>query len=64
MIGGAAVVETIFSWPGIGSWAANSILSLDTAGILGFVVMVSLAFILTNFVADALHHIVDKRVPA
>jgi len=42
LIGGTVVVETIFGWPGLGLWAANSILSFDIAGVLGFTIVVAL----------------------
>lgn len=62
LIGGTVVVETIFGWPGLGQWAAQSIYNLDVAGILGFTVVVSLTFIITNLFADIIYPIVDPRV--
>ncbi|MDG6994894.1 MAG: ABC transporter permease [Nitrososphaerota archaeon] len=62
LIGGTVVVETIFGWPGLGLWAAQSIYSLDVAGILGFTIVVSLAFIIANLCADIVYPLVDPRI--
>ncbi|MCL5067280.1 MAG: ABC transporter permease [Thaumarchaeota archaeon] len=62
LIGGTVVVETIFGWPGLGLWAANSILSFDIAGVLGFTIVVALIFIVSNLVVDLLYPVIDPRI--
>jgi peptide/nickel transport system permease protein len=64
LLGTTVVVERIFGWPGLGSWAANSILSADVAGVLGFTTVVSLAFILTSLAIDLIYPLIDPRIGA
>jgi peptide/nickel transport system permease protein len=62
LIGGTVVVETIFSWPGMGGWAVRSILTLDVAGVLGFTIVVAGAFIVTNLLVDIGYTFIDPRI--
>lgn len=62
LMGGAVLTETIFSWPGIGRWAALSILSIDTAAIMGVVVLSALIYVVSNLVVDIVYAYLDPRV--
>ena len=62
LVGGAAVVETLFSWPGMGSLAVDAALRRDTPLILGVTVVVSIAVILSNLVIDLLYPLIDPRI--
>ena len=62
LMGGAVLTETIFSWPGLGRWSARAILSVDVAALMGFVVLVSLIFVLANLVVDLVYAFLDPRV--
>ncbi len=61
-LAGAPLTETIFSWPGMGKWAAYAIVSLDNAAIMGFVLVAGVIFVLVNLIVDILYSIVDPRV--
>jgi len=62
LMGGAIITETIFSWPGIGLYAYNSISSRDYASIQGVVLYGALLFVLMNLVVDILYAVLDPRV--
>jgi peptide/nickel transport system permease protein len=52
LITGAVLTETVFSWPGIGSYAVSSARSLDFPGIVGVTLVGSMAFLLANLLTD------------
>jgi len=62
LMGGAIITETIFSWPGIGLYAYNSISTRDYASIQGVVLYGALLFVLVNLLVDVLYAILDPRV--
>ena len=62
LMGGAIITETIFSWPGIGLYAYNSISGRDYASIQGVVLYGALLFVLINLVVDILYAVLDPRV--
>jgi peptide/nickel transport system permease protein len=61
-LSGMVLVETIFSWPGIGLYAINAILNSDYAAIQGIVVFVTLLYTLLYLVVDILYAFVDPRI--
>ena len=62
LMGGAIITETIFSWPGIGLYAYNSISARDYASIQGVVLYGALLFVLINLVVDIIYAVLDPRV--
>ncbi len=56
------LVEAIFNWPGLGSYAATSIGAVDTPAILGVTLLVAVAYVLLNLVVDVVQTIVDPRL--
>jgi peptide/nickel transport system permease protein len=62
LMGGALITETIFSWPGVGQRAYESIYSRDYAMIQGVVLYGALLFVLVNLVVDVLYAVLDPRV--
>ena len=59
---GDFVVETIFDWPGVGSYAVGSLVSLDFPAILGTTLVVAMAYIAINLIVDFLYVIIDPRI--
>ncbi|MDI6868256.1 MAG: ABC transporter permease [Coprothermobacterota bacterium] len=55
------LIEAIFSWPGIGSYIATSILSLDYPAIMGVTIFAALAYVVLNLIADIIIAL-DPRV--
>lgn len=62
LLGGAAIVETIFSWQGVGEWALTAMLDLDIPAIQGFIVVAGVATILLYLVLDVAVMLLDPRV--
>ncbi|MBB6098099.1 peptide/nickel transport system permease protein [Deinobacterium chartae] len=62
LVGGAAVIEALFAWPGIGSMAVNAAIGRDTPLILGVTLFVSAAVIASNLLIDLLYGWIDPRI--
>jgi len=62
LLGGIVVVETVFSWPGIGQQAYQALLNLDVPLVIGTVLFTGLCIALLNIVADLLRVIIDPRI--
>ncbi len=56
------LVESIFDWPGLGSYAAASIATLDTPAILGVTLFVAVAYVGANLVVDVVQAAIDPRI--
>jgi peptide/nickel transport system permease protein len=61
-VGGAVVVETVFSWPGIGLLVTDAILKADFPVVQGCVLVLAFFVIAGNLMADILYAVVDPRV--
>lgn len=61
-IGGAIVIETVFSWPGLGGLVYEAALSRDLTLLLGILLLSSILVIATNIVVDSLYRIIDPRI--
>jgi peptide/nickel transport system permease protein len=59
---GVVITETIFTYKGIGWWAAQSALRLDIPSVLGFALFNAILLVLVNLVVDILYTRVDPRV--
>jgi peptide/nickel transport system permease protein len=62
LVGGTVVIETIFSWPGLGAYAFESIAALDFAPVMGVTLVVTAIFVSVNFLIDLLYPVVDPRI--
>ena len=62
LIGGSAIVETLFSWPGLGQLAVDAALRRDTPLILGITIFVSVIVIISNLIIDMLYPLLDPRI--
>lgn len=62
VIGGAAVIETLFSWPGLGQLGVDAALRRDTPLILGVTLIVSAAVVLSNLLVDMIYPVIDPRI--
>ena len=56
------LVESIFNWPGIGSYAASSITSLDTPAIMGITLLVAIVYVVLNLLVDIMQAALDPRI--
>ena len=62
LLGGTAIVETIFMWDGVGKMAVDAILMRDYPLIQAYVVWMAIIYVLINLAADLLYHWLDPRV--
>jgi peptide/nickel transport system permease protein len=61
MLGANVLVEKVFSWPGIGAFAMDSIINLDYAPLQGFMLVMAGVFLLVNLAADMAAAVIDPR---
>ena len=62
LLSGAVLTETIFAWPGLGSWSTRAMTTFDSASIMGFVLFTSIIFVLANLIVDISYVYLDPRV--
>lgn len=62
MLGGSVIVEKVFGWPGIGSYAIDALTASDYAPVQGFVLAMGVLFVLLNLLVDVLYVLIDPRV--
>ncbi len=62
LLAGAVLTETIFSWPGIGTWIVDGIQGRDYPVVQAGVMYIALAFVLVNLVVDVLYAVFDPRI--
>lgn len=61
-LGGEVLVELVFAWPGLGTYSYNAILSSDFPAIQGFILLITLTYVLIYLVVDLLIAAIDPRV--
>jgi ABC-type dipeptide/oligopeptide/nickel transport system permease component len=64
LIGGIVLVEIVFSWGGLGQYAAQVILVLDLTSIQAFVLLAGVAVVLIYLFLDIAYSVIDPRVRA
>ncbi len=62
MLGANVLVEKVFAWPGIGSFAVESLVASDYAPVQGFVLTMAILYVALNLVIDLLYLAIDPRV--
>lgn len=62
MLGSNILVEKVFAWPGIGSFAVEALVASDHAAIQGFVLAMAILYVLLNLTIDILYTLIDPRV--
>lgn len=62
LLTGAVLTETIFSWPGMGSYAVSAARGLDFPAIIGVTIVGGMIFLLTNLVTDVAYVVANPRV--
>jgi peptide/nickel transport system permease protein len=61
-LGANVLVEKVFAWPGIGSYAIEALVVSDYAAVQGFVLTMAIMFVLLNLVIDVVYTLIDPRV--
>ncbi|MGQ9595187.1 MAG: nickel ABC transporter permease [Anaerolineae bacterium] len=62
LVGGAVIVETVFAWPGLGTFIIGSILARDFPVIQAFALLMGIIFLMTNFLVDMAYLLLDPRI--
>ena len=62
LMGGVVITETVFDYPGIGSWAAQAAASLDVLSMLGYALFSAVLLVAANLIVDVLYAVLDPRV--
>ena len=62
LLGANVLVEKVFAWPGIGSFAVEALIASDYAPVQGFVLTMAVLYVALNLVIDMLYGVVDPRV--
>jgi len=61
LLEGSVLTETIFAWPGLGSYITNALFAADMPAVLGGTVVVGAVFVALNMASDILYRLVDPR---
>jgi dipeptide transport system permease protein len=62
LLGANVLVEKVFAWPGIGSYAVEALLASDFAPVQGFVLTMAVLYVAINLLIDVLYGVIDPRV--
>jgi peptide/nickel transport system permease protein len=61
LLEGSVLTETVFAWPGLGSYLTNSLLNADMNAVLGGTIVVGVTFVGVNLLSDLLYRLLDPR---
>ncbi len=62
LLSGTVLVEAVFAWPGLGTYAFKSASNLDLPGVMGVGLVVGVIYLVINFIVDLLYGVLDPRV--
>ena len=62
LLGGSAIVESIFNWPGVGNLSVSAIGSRDYAVVQGYALLMALVYLVVNWVVGLLQRMIDPRI--
>ena len=62
LLGGTAIIESIFMWDGVGKLAVDSITMRDYPLIQAYVVWLAIIYVVVNLITDILYHVLDPRI--
>jgi peptide/nickel transport system permease protein len=62
LLGANVLVEKVFAWPGIGSFAVEALIASDFAPVQGFVLTMAVMYVALNLMIDVLYGVIDPRV--
>lgn len=61
LLEGSVMIETVFSWPGIGNFLTNALLNADMNSVLGATLVIGSVFICVNKISDLIYRLIDPR---
>jgi peptide/nickel transport system permease protein len=62
MLGANVLVEKVFAWPGIGSYAIEALIASDYAAVEGFVLAMAILYVVLNLLIDIAYTLIDPRI--
>ena len=62
LLGGAVITETVFSWPGVGSYVVQSVLATDYAPVQAFTLLAAVVYLTVNLCVDLVNGRLDPRI--
>jgi len=62
LLSGAILTETVFAWPGIGSWLKDAIFNRDYPVLQGGILFVAIVFVFVNLLVDISYAIINPRI--
>jgi peptide/nickel transport system permease protein len=62
LLSGAVLTETVFAWPGIGSWLKDAIFNRDYPVLQGGILFVAAVFVLVNLLVDISYAVINPRI--
>jgi peptide/nickel transport system permease protein len=62
LLSGAVLTETVFAWPGIGTWLKDAIFNRDYPVLQGGILFVAVVFVLVNLLVDISYAIINPRI--
>jgi peptide/nickel transport system permease protein len=62
LLGANVLVEKVFAWPGIGSYAVEALVASDFAPVQGFVLTMAALYVVLNLTIDVVYGLIDPRV--
>ena len=62
LLSGAVLTETVFAWPGMGSWLRDAIFNRDYPALQGGILFLALVFVFVNLIVDISYAIINPRI--
>ena len=62
LLSGAVLVEVVFTWPGLGRYAVESVVSFDFFAVIGAALVIAVIFVVSNTIVDLLYVQLDPRI--
>jgi len=61
-LGGTVLIETVFTWPGMGLYVVQSVFSMDFPAVMGFTILATFIVQVMNLLVDSLYAVLDPRI--
>jgi peptide/nickel transport system permease protein len=62
LLGGAVLTETVFAWPGLGTYVVEAVLNKDYTAMMGGAILIASTFVFVNLLVDLLYAAIDPRI--
>ena len=62
LLSGAVLTETIFAWPGVGSWLKEAIFNRDYPVLQGGILFLAIVFVIVNLIVDLSYALINPRI--